>query len=107
MLQPGARQVIDYRSERFEDVADIVDVVIDAVGGSTLERSWNILAPGSRLVTIVVVSETEADELAKRDFFNDQPNAEQLENIRPSENWSGLLKKSNLQASDSLLSRVS
>lgn len=103
MLQPGARQVIDYRSERFEDVADTVDVV----GGSTLERSWNILAPGSRLVTIVVVSETEADELAKRDFFNDQPNAEQLENIRPSENWSGLLKKSNLQASDSLLFRVS
>jgi NADPH:quinone reductase-like Zn-dependent oxidoreductase len=88
LLQPGARQVIDYRSERFEDVADTVDVVIDAVGGSTLERSWNILAPGSRLVTIVVVSETEADELAKRDFFNDQPNAEQLENIRPSENRS-------------------
>ena len=75
-------------SERFEDVAGTVDVVFDAVGGSTLERSWNILAPGSRLVTIVVVSETAADEPAKRAFFNVQPNAEQLENIRPSENQS-------------------
>ena len=60
--------------------------MIDAVDGSTLERSWNILALRGRLVTIAAGSETAADELAKRAFFNVQPNAEQLENIPPSEN---------------------
>src|SRR5262245_18236408 len=36
----GADEVIDYRAERFEDVARDVDVVFDTVGGETLERSW-------------------------------------------------------------------
>src|SRR5206468_1022255 len=36
----GADEVIDYRTERFEDVVRDVDVVFDTVGGETLERSW-------------------------------------------------------------------
>ena len=38
LLQLGAQQVIDYHTERFEDLARNVDVVFDAVGGSTLQR---------------------------------------------------------------------
>ena len=41
--QLGADQVIDYKASRFEDEVRNVDVVFDAVGGETLERSWGVL----------------------------------------------------------------
>jgi len=49
----GADEVIDYTAVRFEDKVRNVDVVLDAVGGDTLERSWRVLRPGGTLVTIV------------------------------------------------------
>ena len=48
----GADMVIDYRAERFELRVRGVDVVFDTVGGDTLRRSWEVLRPGGRLVTI-------------------------------------------------------
>lgn len=48
----GADEVIDYTAARFEDEVAGVDVVFDAVGGETLERSWRVLRPGGVLVTI-------------------------------------------------------
>ena len=53
----GADEVIDYRAERFEDVVREVDVVFDTVGGETLERSWGVLKPGGRLVTVAASDE--------------------------------------------------
>src|SRR6185503_18326467 len=41
----GAHQMIDYRSQRFEDVAADMDLVFDTVGGETWERSWAVLGP--------------------------------------------------------------
>src|SRR5579863_9247197 len=58
VLSLGAEQAIDYQQSRFEEHAKQVDVVFDTVGGETLKRSWNVLAPGGRLVT-VVSTETE------------------------------------------------
>jgi NADPH:quinone reductase-like Zn-dependent oxidoreductase len=49
----GAEQVVDYRSERFEEQVKDVDLVFDTVGGDTQERSWQVLRPGGRLVSIV------------------------------------------------------
>ena len=49
----GANQVIDYRESRFEACVRDLDVVFDTVGGETLERSWNVLKPGGRMVTVV------------------------------------------------------
>lgn len=51
----GADQVIDYTQERFEDVARDVDVVLDAQGGTTQERSFTVLKPGGILVSIMQV----------------------------------------------------
>ena len=48
----GADQVVDYRSERFEDVGQ-VDAVLDLVGGETQARSWSVLGPTGRLVSTV------------------------------------------------------
>jgi NADPH:quinone reductase-like Zn-dependent oxidoreductase len=49
----GADELIDYRREDFALRAGDVDLVIDTVGGATLERSWQAIKPGGRLVTLV------------------------------------------------------
>lgn len=49
----GADEVIDRSRERFEERAGEVDLVLDTVGGETLERSWGLLRRGGSLVTIV------------------------------------------------------
>jgi NADPH:quinone reductase-like Zn-dependent oxidoreductase len=50
--QLGAAEVIDYRAQRFENVVRDVDVVFDTVGGETLKRSWAVLKPGGKLVSV-------------------------------------------------------
>lgn len=49
----GADVVIDYKSERFEERAKDVDVVLDTVGGDTLQRSYSVLKKGGVVVSIV------------------------------------------------------
>jgi NADPH:quinone reductase-like Zn-dependent oxidoreductase len=49
----GADEVIDYRTTRFEDVVRDVDVVLDTVGGDTLQRSPAVLREGGTLLTLV------------------------------------------------------
>ncbi len=81
LKQLGADQVIDYHNERFEDAAGKVDVVFDAVGGATLQRSWDVLSPDGRLVTIATVSETDDDSRTKNAFFIVEPRQQQLVEI--------------------------
>lgn len=49
----GADTVIDFRSQRFEDLSPAVDAVIDLVGGQTQARSFAVLKRGGRLVSAV------------------------------------------------------
>jgi len=49
----GVDQVIDYKSQRFEDQVSNVDIVIDLVGGETLNRSYGIVKKGGIIVTTV------------------------------------------------------
>jgi NADPH:quinone reductase-like Zn-dependent oxidoreductase len=49
----GANSVVDFKGGRFEDWAPAVDVVLDTVGGETLNRSMRILKPGGILVSSV------------------------------------------------------
>src|SRR4051795_703663 len=48
----GVETAIDYRTTRFEEVLRDVDVVLDTVGGDTLERSWRVLRRGGTLVSV-------------------------------------------------------
>ena len=48
----GADTVIDVAKERFENGLTDVDVVIDTVGGETLDRSFAVLKPGGILVSV-------------------------------------------------------
>lgn len=46
----GADQVIDYRSQRFEDLASDIDLVLAYVGGDVIDRSWSVLKPTGAMV---------------------------------------------------------
>jgi NADPH:quinone reductase-like Zn-dependent oxidoreductase len=48
----GARRVIDTRTEAFDETGATYDVVIDTVGGQTLDRSFGVLRRGGRLATL-------------------------------------------------------
>jgi NADPH:quinone reductase-like Zn-dependent oxidoreductase len=77
----GADEAIDYKASRFERAVRDVDVVFDAVGGDTLDRSWGVLKPGGRMVTIAADSEGTADQRVKDAFFIVEPNQKQLVDI--------------------------
>jgi NADPH:quinone reductase-like Zn-dependent oxidoreductase len=76
----GADEVIDYRAQRFEDVVRDADVVFDTVGGETLDRSWGVLKPGGRLVSVADPGE-RADERTLAAYFIVEPNRTQLAEI--------------------------
>ncbi len=48
----GADEFIDYKHERFEEIASDIDVVFDTVGGETQQRSLKVLKPGGFLVSV-------------------------------------------------------
>lgn len=48
----GADRVIDYKREKFEEIATDVDAVLDAMGGEILYRSISCVKPGGRVVCL-------------------------------------------------------
>jgi NADPH:quinone reductase-like Zn-dependent oxidoreductase len=55
----GAHRVLDVRTDRFDDQPARYDVVIDTVGGETLDRSFAVLRRGGRLVTLAAPPSAE------------------------------------------------
>jgi NADPH:quinone reductase-like Zn-dependent oxidoreductase len=54
-----ADQVIDVQTARFEEHVQDVDVVIDTIGGETLDRSFAVLKAGGVLVSLVAMPDQE------------------------------------------------
>lgn len=77
----GADEAIDYKAARFEQQVRDIDVVFDAVGGETLERSWGILEPGGRMITIAADSEGKDDQRTKDAFFIVEPDQNALAEV--------------------------
>ena len=77
----GADEVIDYRASRFEELTQKVDVVFDGVGGETLARSWSMLKPGGRMVTIAADDNHAGDQRSRDAFFIVEPNQKQLTEV--------------------------
>lgn len=66
----GAHTFIDYRTERFEDGGARFDVVLDLVGGETLDRSFSVVRHGGQVVSIAGMPEPNtATELGKGVVF--------------------------------------
>ncbi|GHF78635.1 NADPH:quinone reductase [Kitasatospora xanthocidica] len=55
----GADEVIDYTAVDFTEAVRDIDVVLDTIGGDTVERSLDVLRPGGHLVTAVAEEDTE------------------------------------------------
>src|SRR6185369_2451309 len=60
-----------------------VDLVLDAIGGETRERSWQVLKPTGILISLTgPITEDETKTLGRRGlFFIVEPNRAQLDRI--------------------------
>lgn len=58
----GADEVIDYKTQNFADLLHGYDVVFDTVGGETNDRSYTVLKPGGKLVSMVAEPNSELVE---------------------------------------------
>lgn len=48
----GADEIINYKTEKFEDILTNYDAVFDTIGGATLEKSFNIIKSGGNIVSV-------------------------------------------------------
>jgi NADPH:quinone reductase-like Zn-dependent oxidoreductase len=76
--QLGAKEVIDYRKSKFEEVVNDADLIVDLIGGNTLQRSFGAIKKGGRVVTIAASSESTEDPKVKDAFFIVESNRQQL-----------------------------
>ncbi len=77
----GAIEVIDYQAQRFEEVGRDMDVVFDTVGGETLKRSWAVLKPEGKLVSVSHHTETATDPVDRDTFLMVHADRRQLMEI--------------------------
>jgi len=94
----GAEAAVDYQREDFRQAVrrvapEGVDLVLDTVGGETLERSLEVLKPGGRLVSIVDRPDPSRCEQrgVAGDFVFVEPNGEQLKQL------AGLVERGRLK----------
>jgi NADPH:quinone reductase-like Zn-dependent oxidoreductase len=80
----GIDRFINTKDERFEDVVENVDIVLDYVGGDFLERSYTVLKAGGRYVTSLVM-DTPQEEAQRRGIrslgLGSQPRADLLAEV--------------------------
>lgn len=62
----GADEVIDYRTERFEDKVRDVDFILDTIGGENFVRSLKVLKPEGTIILLPSNKKEEADRAAKQ-----------------------------------------
>ncbi|EJQ54351.1 NADPH:quinone reductase [Bacillus wiedmannii] len=48
----GADEIINYKTENFEEILKDYDAVFDTIGGTTLEKSFNIIKSGGNIVSV-------------------------------------------------------
>jgi NADPH:quinone reductase-like Zn-dependent oxidoreductase len=79
----GADETIDYTTQKFEDAANKIDIVLDTVGGETQERSWLVLKEGGVLISLVQrPSEQKARRFGVRGIMcSVEPDGAQLSKI--------------------------
>jgi NADPH:quinone reductase-like Zn-dependent oxidoreductase len=82
----GVNQVIDYKSQKFEDVVKNVDLVINTADAATTARSIAVVRSGGTLVSIVGPPDAAACAAAKircarPDRETGAPNADMLAHV--------------------------
>jgi NADPH:quinone reductase-like Zn-dependent oxidoreductase len=79
----GADVVIDYKTQRFEDQAQNLDMVFDLIDRETRERSWSLLKRGGVLIsTLTEPSQEKAKEHGVRALrFTVEPDGAELAEV--------------------------
>ena len=78
----GANQVIDYETQPFEKVASDIELILDYVGGDTLNRSWQVLSESGVVVSTVSPTILASTPQGRRGlWFTMKPDAARLETI--------------------------
>jgi NADPH:quinone reductase-like Zn-dependent oxidoreductase len=80
----GADQVIDYQNEKFEDVLNELDVVLDTIGGKVQVDSYKVLKKGGVLIAVNTPADqnTAKQYDVKAEFLSIKPNKTILEQIK-------------------------
>jgi NADPH:quinone reductase-like Zn-dependent oxidoreductase len=69
VLSLGANEHIDYKNQRFEEVAKDIDFVFDTVGAENADRSLGVLKKGGTLITTAGLSDTTKEKAKARGVF--------------------------------------
>jgi NADPH:quinone reductase-like Zn-dependent oxidoreductase len=76
----GADEILDYRAEPFDERVREIDLVVDTVGGSVLERSFEVTRRGGTIVSLVEPPDSRlaAEHEVRTAFFVVEPDRGQL-----------------------------
>jgi len=69
VLSLGANEHIDYKAQRFEEVAKEVDFVLDTVSAENADRSLSVLKKGGTLITTAGLSDATKEKAKARGIF--------------------------------------
>ncbi|HEV3411516.1 MAG TPA: NADP-dependent oxidoreductase [Puia sp.] len=69
VLSLGANEFIDYKTQRFEEVAKDIDFVLDMVSAENSERSLSLLRKGGTLIATNGLSDATKDKAKARGIF--------------------------------------
>ncbi|HUB60151.1 MAG TPA: NADP-dependent oxidoreductase [Puia sp.] len=69
VLSLGANEHIDYKVQRFEEVAKDIDFVLDTVSAENSERSLGVLKKGGTLIATAGLSDATKDKAKARGIF--------------------------------------
>ena len=62
----GAHEVIDYKTQKFEDIITDIDFILDTIGGENFVRSLKILKPEGTIVLISTPNIEETNKVAEK-----------------------------------------
>ena len=65
LAELGVDEAVDYRSQKFEEVVEPVDVVYDLIGGDVSVRSFDVLSPDGIMIALPSAAATAAVEAAR------------------------------------------
>jgi NADPH:quinone reductase-like Zn-dependent oxidoreductase len=70
LAELGVDEAVDYRSQKFEQVVEPVDVVYDLIGGDVAQRSLEVLRPDGIMISLPSAAAAPAIEAARARGLN-------------------------------------
>ncbi|QHS21849.1 NADP-dependent oxidoreductase [Virgibacillus sp. MSP4-1] len=83
LTELGVDEFINYKEQRFEDILHDYDIVVDTLGGEIMDKSFQVLKDGGKLVSIAGNPDEEKAKARniKAGFLWLEPDGEQLDQL--------------------------